>query len=308
MPDFTSQNLKRMKLRYAGVCRACATPLPAGQLAVYDRSAQNVSCLGCSETLAASTAQPATGSAPDASHRAEADRVPEDPADSASELDVVDSGVAGASARREHERRKAKREAAVRARHPRIGGLLLALSDDPRTTKVWERGAVGEEKLAKRLNTLAEQGVRLLHDRRIRGTRANIDHIAIGASGVFVIDAKRYKGRPQKRIEGGILRPRVETLIVGTRRCDKFVEGVHTQVRLVQTVLDAMSEVVAVRAHGMLCFIEADWPLIGGSFSIADVDVLWPAKAADRLLQPGPLTSHEIDALHRVLDTEFPVA
>jgi hypothetical protein len=64
----------------------------------------------------------------------------------------------------------------------------------------------------------------------------------------------------------------------------------------------------AVQAHGMLCFIEADWPLFGGSFSISGVKVLWPAKAADHILGTGPLTSHEIDALHRLLDTEFPVA
>jgi hypothetical protein len=40
-----------------------------------------------------------------------------------------DSGRAGASARREHERRKARREQAVRDRHPRIASLLLALRE-----------------------------------------------------------------------------------------------------------------------------------------------------------------------------------
>ncbi len=37
----------------------------------------------------------------------------------------------------------------------------------------------------------------MLHDRRIPGSRANIDHIAIATSGVWVIDAKRYKGKVQ---------------------------------------------------------------------------------------------------------------
>ncbi|WP_344132744.1 hypothetical protein [Pedococcus bigeumensis] len=32
------------------------------------------------------------------------------------------------------------------------------------------------------------------------------------AGGVHVIDAKKYRGRPQLKIEGGILRPRVERL------------------------------------------------------------------------------------------------
>lgn len=73
---------------------------------------------------------------------------------------------------------------------------LLALSDDPQSTTAWAVGAQGEGLLAKRLDGLADQGVLTLHDPRIPGTRANIDHIAIAAPGVYVIDAKRYKRRP----------------------------------------------------------------------------------------------------------------
>ncbi|WP_249934607.1 nuclease-related domain-containing protein [Microbacterium ulmi] len=36
-----------------------------------------------------------------------------------------------------------------------------------------------------------------MHDRRIRGTRANIDHIVIGPPGVWVIDAKRWVSVPR---------------------------------------------------------------------------------------------------------------
>lgn len=93
----------------------------------------------------------------------------------------IEIGVAGASARREHERRKATREARIRTAHPRIGGFVLALSDNPQSTTAWAVGARGEELLAKSLDGLADQGVLTLHDRRIPGTRANIDHIAIAA-------------------------------------------------------------------------------------------------------------------------------
>ena len=33
----------------------------------------------------------------------------------------------------------------------------------------------------------------------------------------------------------------------------------------------------------MLCFVEADWPLMGGDFTIAGVSVLWPKKAASHI-------------------------
>ena len=149
-----------------------------------------------------------------------------------------------ASARREFERRKARREQRIRDKHPRIGGLLHALSDEPQSTTAWDTGALGEERLGIHLNELASDRLRVLHDRRIPGTRANIDHLAITATGVYVIDAKKYSGRPHLRIEGGLFRPRVEKLIVGTRDCTKVVDGVLKQIDIVTS---AIGGIVPVR-------------------------------------------------------------
>ncbi|MDQ6613442.1 MAG: NERD domain-containing protein, partial [Actinomycetota bacterium] len=46
----------------------------------------------------------------------------------------------------------------------------------------------------------------LLHDRKVRGTRGNIDHLAIASSGLRVIDAKNYAGMVEHRDVGGWLR------------------------------------------------------------------------------------------------------
>jgi hypothetical protein len=35
----------------------------------------------------------------------------------------------------------------------------------------------------------------VLHDLAVPGSRANLDHLAIGPGGVFVIDSKQYRGR-----------------------------------------------------------------------------------------------------------------
>ena len=67
------------------------------------------------------------------------------------------------------------------------------------------------------------------------------------------------RGRPHLKVEGGLLRPRVEKLIVGTRDCTRLVDGVINQGAVVR---DHLPESVPV--HGVLCFVEADWPLIGG--------------------------------------------
>jgi len=39
----------------------------------------------------------------------------------------------------------------------------------------------------------------ILHDRRIPGSRANIDHIVVAPSGVWIIDAKRYSDQLVQR-------------------------------------------------------------------------------------------------------------
>ena len=100
------------------------------------------------------------------------------------------------SAQREHERRRARREIDATSRHPRIGRLILAVTTDPQSTKAWVRGAQGERRLGVQLDKLATDGAVVLHDRRIPNSRANIDHIVIAHSGMWVIDANHYhRGR-----------------------------------------------------------------------------------------------------------------
>jgi len=303
-----------MRLRYAGTCRDCGQPVAAGETAIYHRLSKNVQCLTCVEASAG------VGRSAAPVEVVESPPVPASPIVVMPEADVVAAeavtvvmpepvitGTAGASARREHERRAAKREARIRTAHPHLGGLIMALSDEPQPTRAWARGARGEELLAKRLDALGDRGVLLLHDRRIPPTRANIDHLAISAAGVFVIDAKRYRGRPSLRIEGGILRRRTETLLVGRRDCTKLLQGVQKQVELVRGAI-AAAGFAGVPIHGALCFIEADWPLIGGSFTTAGIDVLWPKKAAEKITAGGPVTDEVTLALHRSLATKFPPA
>ncbi len=56
----------------------------------------------------------------------------------------------------------------------------------------WQRGAAGELATARLLQRLPGRYV-VLHDRRIPGSRANLDHVVIGPEGVWVIDSKAYR-------------------------------------------------------------------------------------------------------------------
>ncbi len=62
-------------------------------------------------------------------------------------------------------------------------------------TRAWQRGAAGERHVARLLEPLVQQGWGVNHDLRVPGSKANIDHVVVGPPGVFVIDAKHYRGR-----------------------------------------------------------------------------------------------------------------
>ena len=64
---------------------------------------------------------------------------------------------------------------------------LLADADN------WDKGARGEQIVARHLEELPA-GFFTFHDLSIAGSRANVDHVVIGPTGVFVIDAKHYGG------------------------------------------------------------------------------------------------------------------
>ncbi|MBW3580373.1 MAG: NERD domain-containing protein [Actinobacteria bacterium] len=86
--------------------------------------------------------------------------------------------------------------------------------------------------------------------------RANIDHLAITPGGVWVTDAKRYRGALAKRDVGGWFRTDVR-LYVGRRDCTKLDSTMAKQVASVRMALDG--EWVNVPTLPILCFVEAGW-------------------------------------------------
>jgi len=193
--------------------------------AVYERAARTIHCVSCP-----------TAPAPE----------PE-----------IDSGVAGRSARQEHERRATKRETAVKERWgDRIGGVVLALTDEPQSTRAWAVGARGEVKVATAL-----VGFIVLHDRRVSGTKGNIDHIVIAPAGLFVVDAKHFEGRIEIRNHGWFLRPN-ERLHVGRRDCSALADKMGWQVTADEQALLAAGVDPLPPITPVLCFVDDDWPLI----------------------------------------------
>ena len=206
----------------------------------------------------------------------------------------------GTSARREYERLHADYEATLLRERRFIGSLLLKLQDDPLRTRAWERGASGERIVGARLDKL--DGIAVLHDRRIPGTRTDIDHIAIGPGGVYVIDAKLYGGMVRHRRADHLRRDR-RVSIEGDERA-KLVARMRTQVSAITRAL--VETPIPVTAA--ICFVDAEWPEPARPFTLDGIWVGWPEVLPDLVTRPGLLDDHAMATAGGLLDSRLPPA
>src|SRR3954471_13193870 len=115
---------KVLALRRDDECSICTCRLAAGTNAQWDSTARTVTC------LAGAAAD--KGGAPIVGGSATAPPVLEP-------VPEIDVGRPGVSARKEHERRHAKREQQIEQKWGtgRLGRMAKFLSDDPQTTRAW---------------------------------------------------------------------------------------------------------------------------------------------------------------------------
>ena len=77
-------------------------------------------------------------------------------------------------------------------------GALLALwmyvgDDQSRAGLKWQRGLEGERRTGKLLRDLERDGWVIRHD--LAAEHGNVDHVAVGPAGVFLLDTKNWTGR-----------------------------------------------------------------------------------------------------------------
>jgi hypothetical protein len=273
--------LKTMALRRDDRCSSCGALLSAGTTAEWDSTAKVVTCLACVERRPTAN----TSSTPLAPP-------------------PIDPGTAGVSARKEHARRSAERAQRIADRwgSGRIGRIATHLAEEPQSTTAWAKGAKGEERVAEILHQhLGEEAV-LLHDRKVGGTRGNIDHLAIAPNGVWIIDAKHYKGKVERRDVGGFFKTDMR-LYVGGRDRTKAVASLAWQLDAVRKVLGDSD----LPIHRALTFVGTEWPLFFAKpLQIDGVWVTWPAKLAEMIGAAGPLSLDEIERTARMLSERLP--
>lgn len=210
-----------------------------------------------------------------------------------------DAGRPGASARAEYERLRQREAAAREARFGRVlGAVVGAVSGPNPRTVAWARGSAGEESVGRLLTRVVGNAGIVLHDRAVPGGRANIDHIAVVPSGIWVVDTKRYRGRVRQR--GGWFGSG-SSLLVNRHNRTNLVASALKQRQLVQQALEAK---VPVRVA--LCFTDAEWGMFAKPFTLNGVMVSWPRRLAVSLRAPGPLTKRDLRLLAERIDQAFP--
>jgi hypothetical protein len=243
--------------------------------------------------------------AADVSTRLIARRLGTDPR-SVGDESLPDPGTPGASAWRAHERhrRDVSRRRAVLA-------MLLGPSPAEKRrraeARAWAVGARGEEWLASWIARHCP-GVPVLHDRKLGRRGANIDHLAVAASGVHVIDAKRLRGKVEVR------KPLFgqATLRIAGRDRTKLISGLKGQVEAVIAAVAAFDPDAPV--HGCLCFVPPEGVLADSgipmmrTLTVDGYPLLSPRKLGKRLQSPGPLTPQRIERLVVHLAERFPSA
>lgn len=187
-------------------------------------------------------------------------------------------------------------------------GMARALWGHRQSTVSWASGAKGERAVAARLARVTTKGVVSLHDRRIPGSKANIDHIAVGPSGIFVIDSKVVSGKISTRATGPIFNRGPVKLFVGGRDKTHDIEVMARQVLVVRNTLDDMPMSPGISITPMLALVGAEVGFLENPRTIQGVWVGWPKVMARTVSRPGPLSQEDVDRVVRTIAAKLPEA
>jgi Nuclease-related domain len=104
--------------------------------------------------------------------------------------------------------------------------------------RTWRRGAEGERRTARLLDRLTRDGFVVFHDLAVPDSTANVDHLVIGPTGLFVIDSKQWTGSVQQGADGLAWHNHY--------RLDRALETIRWEA-------ETIGRLLGTRAHPLLC-------------------------------------------------------
>lgn len=159
----------------------------------------------------------------------------------------------------------------------------------------WTLGAMGETVVRGLIKDMYRAGVRGIEDVRYdNGGKANIDHVAVAPSGVWVIEVKYWDG--QVSCENGKLVRR------GKPIGGKILEGCNVAAKRVRKILQDSGLPAPVRP--LLVFAREKVTVTEGKNLCNNVLVIGRSWLRKILVEDGPndiLTPAEVEAIHKKL-------
>jgi len=204
----------------------------------------------------------------------------------------VEAGF-GAEEQATRRARKVERLRQEQAAGDATGGAVAdALARAERDKRNWAAGAEGERRVAETLDTLGQYGWTALHDVHWPGRPlANLDHVAIGPGGVFIIDAKNWTG--DVTLADGVLRQN------GYRR-DREVEAVADATAAVTALVPPQHRSALA---GMICLAGQDQ---AATRTTQGVRVVGRLQLAGHLVGlPAKLSPYDVADLGRFLSGQL---
>jgi hypothetical protein len=271
-----SVSSRRLRLRYAATCSVCGIALSPRTEAYWDGDAKRATCMACAGGI---------------------------------DVAAAAKGEAGASAAAMAEELEDRAIRQARMKWGDHAAVVAAkVAHDDRLVRAWEKGGTGESQLAAFLEREVGDAIIALHDRIIPGTRAaNIDHLFVAPSGVWVVDAKSYKGKLEKRDVGPFWRQEIE-FFVGGRNRTKLVDGMALQLKAVRAALEPDLAYSQLTVHPALCFVDSEWSSFARPFDVRGVTVLYPGALRDRLKKNGDLARETMERVANRLALSLPLA
>ena len=193
---------------------------------------------------------------------------------------------------------------------PVAGSSALRL-DAHRRGDTYLKVAQGEYLMGGYLAAELAPGSRVLTDRRVPGdSEANVDHVVVASSGVWIIDSKKWAGEILYRSpKFPSTDPRRYLVIAGVDRTSHIAKIYRLVIPVAQVIGDR-----TVAVHPVMAFIEATWGLREGlhfkrgkgPYEHDGVLLAGGHGIIAKINEPGPLSPARVEELYAKLDAAMP--
>ncbi len=277
----------RSQLAPAGELVAAGQLVTAGELQVAERPT-----VPASVPVAAVPAQPE----PEPEGAAESDLVDVVEAVAPLPLPPLPRRVPGALVA-EESRRARRRRGGFFSRLPKVHSIRIQyirskVADDP------------DAAVRSLLDAAGARGVLSLHDRRVPGRRAHVGHVAIGPSGVYVVDVKHFKNAAIERRASPGGDPAADDLVVGGQVMTDSLAATRARVAALRSAM--ATEHLEVPVTGVVCFVDGLMPLMESDLEVGGVHVVRPNDLAHLVAAAGIFGEEHRETLREFLAEQLP--